>query len=199
MPRPNRDRTIEGEANLARRVRMEREARGLSYEALAKRMTDVGCPTHGSALHKIEKADPPRRITVNELVALADVFELSVEDLLTPAAVLQAKRGREVVRKMGQAEKQLAEAVRGLTDAYLDYFMIAVPDPELREFVDLQQHVGEAVDQAVAVVTRADADGQRTPVDVDHEPMRQGVLKLMMGVIDVTAAVAFQAFGIEGE
>lgn len=44
-------------------------------------MTDAGCPIQGSAIYKIEKADPPRRITVDELVAFATVFETSAVDL----------------------------------------------------------------------------------------------------------------------
>ncbi|WP_155991927.1 helix-turn-helix domain-containing protein [Nocardioides sp. URHA0032] len=84
-----------GEVELARRVAMEREARDWSYEGLAERMTNVGCPIQGSAIYKIEKADPPRRITVDELIAFATVFETPVRDLLLPReVVIDAKLGR---------------------------------------------------------------------------------------------------------
>lgn len=57
MSRPNRKRTIEGESNLAERVAQEREAAGLSYE-------------------KIEKGNPRRRVTVDELLAFSEVFDV---------------------------------------------------------------------------------------------------------------------------
>ncbi len=91
MPRPNAPRSLRSETNLARRIAHEREQRGMTYEGLAKRMTDVGCPIQPSAIFKIEKADPPRRITVDELVGFAEVFAVPVEQLLMPPEVLEAE------------------------------------------------------------------------------------------------------------
>ena len=54
----------------------------MTYEGLAARMTRAGCPINASALYKIEKADPPRRITVDELVSLRKVFEMELADLV---------------------------------------------------------------------------------------------------------------------
>lgn len=82
MSRPNLRRAIAAEAALARRVEYERTTRGMSYEGLAARMSRVGCPIQASAIYKIEKGDPPRRITVDEVVALSSVFEMSIDDLL---------------------------------------------------------------------------------------------------------------------
>ena len=50
-------------------------------------MEKAGCPIQVSAIYKIEKADPPRRITVAELVGFAQVFGLPVENLLLPHEV----------------------------------------------------------------------------------------------------------------
>ena len=82
MPRPNRDRTIGAETRLAERIAIERAARGWSYEQLAEAMSEVGCSIQPSAIYKIEKAEPRRRITVNELVALSDVWAIPVERLV---------------------------------------------------------------------------------------------------------------------
>lgn len=87
MPRPNRARTVAAERTLARRIAHEREARGWSPEGLASRMTRAGCSINLSAIYKIEKADPPRRITVDELVGFAEVFGIPVQDLLLPAEI----------------------------------------------------------------------------------------------------------------
>ena len=86
MPRPNQPRSIATEQALARRLAYERERRGMSYDGLASRMIKAGCPIQASGLYKIEKAG--RRITVDELVALAMVFEMDVPDLLQPVEML---------------------------------------------------------------------------------------------------------------
>ncbi len=84
MPRPNKQRNVLAEANLARRIATERDARGWTNDGLAKRMTDAGCAMTGSAIFKIEKGEPRRRIVVDEFVAFAKVFGVSVEALLLP-------------------------------------------------------------------------------------------------------------------
>lgn len=72
------------ERALARRITYEREKRGWKQVALAARMSALGCPLTQSAISKIENEDPPRRITVDELVAFSQVFEISAEELLLP-------------------------------------------------------------------------------------------------------------------
>lgn len=84
MPRPNPPRTIAGEQAVARRMAYERERRGMTYAGLASRMRQAGCPIQDSALFKIEKGDPPRRITVDELLALSTVFEIPLAEFITP-------------------------------------------------------------------------------------------------------------------
>ena len=102
MPRPNRTRYVGGESSLAERIAFERAARGWSPAGLASRMEQVGCPINTSAIYKLEKADPPRRITVDELIAFARVFDLPPEDLLQPASVVKHEKLRkgldEVIR-----------------------------------------------------------------------------------------------------
>ncbi|MBM9466083.1 helix-turn-helix domain-containing protein [Nakamurella leprariae] len=75
MPRPNKPRSISAERNLAARIATEREKRGWNYEVLADHMARVGCAMHPSALYKIEKGTPARRITVDELVGFSKVFD----------------------------------------------------------------------------------------------------------------------------
>ena len=55
-------------------------------------MTDAGCPITGSAIFKIEKSQPRRRIVVDELVAFARVFGIPMEQLTTAPEVWQVKR-----------------------------------------------------------------------------------------------------------
>ena len=64
------------EAQASRAVAEMRQARNWSYGDLAKRMQeDAECNIDRSSLQKIEKATPPRKISLNELVAFSKVFE----------------------------------------------------------------------------------------------------------------------------
>ncbi len=96
MPRPNRARSIGGEANLAERIKYEREAEGWSPAQLAKAMTEAGCSISTSAIYKVEAGE--RTIKVDELIALSQVFDLTVENLLTPMAVLKQEWAEQRLR-----------------------------------------------------------------------------------------------------
>lgn len=67
---------------MALRIRQEREVRGWSYERLAEALTAIGCPIQGSAIYKVEKGTPPRRVTVDELVALSRLWAIPVGRLI---------------------------------------------------------------------------------------------------------------------
>lgn len=84
MPPRNPNRALLTESALAARVAAEREKRGWTYEGLAVRMGQAGCPINQSGLYKIEKGEPRRRITVDELVAFSEVFQVPVDQLLLP-------------------------------------------------------------------------------------------------------------------
>ncbi|RIK16417.1 MAG: hypothetical protein DCC50_05015 [Acidobacteria bacterium] len=139
MARPNAPRTIGKETNLAERVQYEREQRGWTYDALAKRMTEAGCSIDKSAIYKIEKGSPPRRITVDELVALARVFETSVEELLTPVELLRQDRAKELIAEMDNAVISARDGAGALTVALTEFYRLAATDPDLHEYVELHQ------------------------------------------------------------
>jgi len=109
MSRPNKPRTINAEANIAERITHERESRGWSYATLASKMTEVGCSIGTTAIFKVEKGTPRRRVTVDELVALSRVFGASIEDLLTPASEIErARMDAELVDDLNNAARALA-------------------------------------------------------------------------------------------
>ncbi len=125
MPPRNAGRSLFSEEGLARRIAFERERRGMSYEGLARRMTDAGCPINQSALYKIEKGTkrpggvvgPPRRITVDELVALAEVFETSVEQLLLPQEAAASQEFASLLRDWDDAAVEARERSAAARDA----------------------------------------------------------------------------------
>ncbi|CAM3435339.1 helix-turn-helix domain-containing protein [Stackebrandtia soli] len=59
-----------------------RKARGLSYQALSDRLETMGRPIPPLGLSRIEKGT--RRVDVGDLVALAQIFDLSPAALLLP-------------------------------------------------------------------------------------------------------------------
>ena len=118
MPRPNRARSIDGEANLAQRIRYEREGEGWSPADLARRMTEAGCSITTSAIYKIEARE--RTIKVDELIGLSRVFDLPVENLLTPMDILRKEWSRQRVRDLDEAERALYEACGPLFDLWVD-------------------------------------------------------------------------------
>lgn len=128
MSRPNRKRTIEGESNLAERVAQEREAAGLSYEKLAEKMTEAGCAIQGSALYKIEKGNPRRRVTVDELLAFSEVFDIPVDDLLTPVPLLKQRWAEKWLKEADTAERELALVCDRLANLWLDYYRAGLAD-----------------------------------------------------------------------
>lgn len=110
MPRRGQPGSLRGEEYLAQRVQLEREKAGLTFDGLAKRMTEAGCPLNASALFKIEKASPRRRITVDELVAFSRVFKLPMEELVTDPALSQERELKALILKREKAEAE-AEAL----------------------------------------------------------------------------------------
>ena len=134
MPRPRRTGHINGEDNLARRIAYERERRGWSYETLALLVTEAGCPVAGSALHRVEKGSPRRRITVDELLALSEVFDLPLHDLLTPVELVRKKRAREVVETIKRTEEELLAATERYLAAWTELWGLAAEDLELHEY-----------------------------------------------------------------
>lgn len=105
-----------GERNLARRIERERTARGWSYEALAAQMRAAGCEITKAALYSIERGKPPRRITVDELMAFAEVFaDGDVAELLIPIELLEKRVAQQLIDK-------LAASVRLERQAIMDSF-----------------------------------------------------------------------------
>lgn len=134
MPRPNPGRSIASEADLAKRIAFERESRGLSYEGLASLMTAAGCAIQGSAIYKIEKGNPPRRVTVDELIALKEVFEVTTDDLLVPVELLRKERAIELASRTREVFDSLPEAVFRLCEVVAESTELWRADPELHEY-----------------------------------------------------------------
>jgi len=115
MSRPNTGRTVDYEATIAERVKFEREQRGWSPAQLAQAMTAAGCSIQTQAIYRWEQEDKPRRITANELVTLSKVFEVPIDEMLTPV--------NDVI--LGALDKLVAEREQAADEACYQ-FMLAL-------------------------------------------------------------------------
>ena len=130
MPRPNALRSIASERALATRIAYERAERDWTLEGLAARMTSVGCSINASAIYKIEKGDPPRRITVDELVALGRVFALDLEDLVQPVTDVAGKHLAALLGIMQVANAEMFRATKLYQSALDTVEAFAAKNPE---------------------------------------------------------------------
>lgn len=167
MPRPNPTRSLQSETNLARRIAFEREERGWTYEGTAKRLTDAGCAIQSSAIYKIEKSDPPRRISVDELVGFAKVFDLSVEELLVPMELIHDQRAMEIIKEMQDAGATLAASTTQLRQAMVRYLDLG-PDATKRA-----DHLWSFNTKTITETVTADLDVEL------HKPIRTLVVHLI--------------------
>lgn len=133
MPRPNRPRSVLAEEHLARRIAAERDRLKMTNDGLAERMTKAGCPMTGSAIFKIEKGEPRRRIVVDELVAFARVFGVTVEELLLPPGVAGRRQLAELVRAWDRAENAAIHARLARDEAWGSLEAHVTGHPELSD------------------------------------------------------------------
>lgn len=133
MPRPNRPRAVFAEQHLARRIATERAKKGWSLEGLAKRVSDTGCAINASAIYKIERADPPRRITVDELVGFSQAFGIGIDELLLPPEIAMRKEVGDLVIAWDAARLGVFRAQDLLDEAWKGLLSYAAEVPEAHE------------------------------------------------------------------
>lgn len=133
MPRPNPPRAIGGEVQLARRIAFERDRHNMTYEGLASRMNKAGCPIQPSGLYKIERGKPPRRILVDELLALAECFNTTVEQLLRPIELVLDEELASLVDLERDALYEFDHAQSNAHEAARDLAGYVEKNPEVRE------------------------------------------------------------------
>lgn len=132
-----------GEAGLARHVERLRRERGWSYETLATKMTEADCALSKAALYSIEQGDPPRRITVDELMGFSRVFGLSVTRLLLPPELAAKKEAEVLWDKYETTRRRMVELQRQMD--HLEDRILDLVDTDERDAVleALREEAGE--------------------------------------------------------
>ncbi len=108
---------------LARRMRVEREARGWSFSAMARAMTDAGAPMPPNAVSRIESGE--RRIQFDEVVALMRVLGTDIVNVATDVDVLNAQDLRERAAEIEDTMAELREAAGVLVRSTRDLWAAA--------------------------------------------------------------------------
>lgn len=188
MPRITKNRDPWGERYVAQRVAFERERREWTYDGLAKRMADAGCEMHASALYKIEKGDPPRRITVTELLAFATVFEMPLAELVADPKTYLPQHVFEMIDRAARARlrghRMTAEGHFLLTEAEELIEMArakAGGDPEVQRHIEERMAAMSDSERAARVFGGRGADDKGRPVFFPHDELEAAMTDFRHG------------------
>ncbi|EST29627.1 helix-turn-helix domain-containing protein [Streptomyces roseochromogenus] len=135
---------LSGEANVAIRIKVEREARGWSTNALSDRLNEAGFEMNPSAVWRIENGK--RRINLDEAIGFAEVFGIDLRNLVGPPQLAAKARAMELIDEVVDAFRGTQRANAAFTRARdaLDAYLTEHPD--IREEADVM--VSNAIAEA---------------------------------------------------
>ncbi|WP_432108425.1 helix-turn-helix domain-containing protein [Streptomyces sp. AA1529] len=136
---------LSGEANVAARLRIEREARGWSTNILSDRMNEAGFEMNPSAVWRIENGK--RRINLDEAIGFAEVFGISLLNFAGPPRLAAKSRALELIDDVVRAFRETQRANIAFTEAR-DAF-----DAYLTEHPDIREEAEVMVTSSIAEVT----------------------------------------------
>ncbi|MER6080528.1 helix-turn-helix domain-containing protein [Streptomyces sp. NPDC054770] len=137
---------LSGETNVAVRIKLEREARGWSTNALSDRLNEAGFEMNPSAVWRIENGK--RRINLDEAIGFAEVFGIDLRNLVGPPQLAAQARAMELIDVVVDAFRGTQRANAAFTQARdaLDAYLAEHPD--IREEADVM--VSNAMAEASA-------------------------------------------------
>ncbi|GAB2583673.1 hypothetical protein GCM10027168_15580 [Streptomyces capparidis] len=132
---------LSSEENAAVRIKLEREARGWSTNALSDRLNEAGYEMNPSAVWRIENRK--RRINLDEAIGFAQIFSIPLRNLVGPPQLAAQRRATELIDEVVNAfrETQRANAAFSRARVALDRYL--AQHPELREEAEFM--VSEAI------------------------------------------------------
>jgi len=191
--RLNSKRTSDSEQILSARVKYERQLRGWTPAYVAKLMSELGCNIQTSAIYRIEEDNPKkrRRITVNEHVAFAEIFDISMEELLKPPEQVVDELIDDIQKTRESVTPGLEEFVVKSLDSYLKYLQYIYLTAgtgwgtEAEEITSLYYSQTELGD---IILFQLQLDDGRL-VDVPHERLKNALLELELSIIETAYSV----------
>lgn len=154
-PDQERDPRRLSEENVALRLAWEMRRRGWSQDRMAQELTNAGCPTHQSAISKIVNSKPDgsrRAISVDEAIAMAQVFGIPLEELPLPPEGAEGRDLHSLSRTVTQEGR----------DAQQQYARFILAWARLRH--RLSQQDNHAVYEEFLSTRRVDADRTREAI-----------------------------------
>jgi transcriptional regulator with XRE-family HTH domain len=142
---------LSGEDNVATRIKLEREARGWSTNAVSDRLNEAGYEMNPSAVWRIENRK--RRINLDEAIGFAELFGLDLRNLVGPPQLAARARAMELIDAVVDAFRGTQHANASFTRARdaLDTYL--AEHPEIRDEADVM------VSNAIAQVARNHRSG----------------------------------------
>ncbi|MDT3395803.1 helix-turn-helix transcriptional regulator [Streptomyces sp. B1866] len=136
---------LSGEENLAIRIKLERESRGWGTNAVSDRLNAAGYEMNPSAVWRIENRK--RRVNLDEAIGFAEIFGLSLENLVGPPKLAAHARAMELVEYVRRAYREVHRANLAFTQAR------DALDAYLQQHPDIRDEVDAAVSHAIAEET----------------------------------------------
>jgi transcriptional regulator with XRE-family HTH domain len=132
---PQQGVLLSGEGNVAVRIKLEREARGWSTNALSDRLNEAGFEMNPSAVWRIENGK--RRINLDEAIGFAEVFGIDLRNLVGPPQLAAQARAMELIDAVVDSFRETQRANAAFTKARdaLDAYLAEHPD--IREEADV--------------------------------------------------------------
>ncbi|MFE8939956.1 helix-turn-helix domain-containing protein [Streptomyces sp. NPDC007872] len=126
---------LKGEDNAAKRIKAEREQRGWSTTTLSDRLNEAGYEMNPSAVWRIENGK--RRINLDEAIGFAEVFGVSLSNLVGPPALAAAGRAMELIDTVVAANAAAQRAQHAWRRATNDLAAYLDDHPGIREEADV--------------------------------------------------------------
>ncbi|WP_224306482.1 helix-turn-helix domain-containing protein [Streptomyces olivaceus] len=133
---------LSGETNVATRIRVEREARGWSTNALSDRLNEAGFEMNPSAVWRIENGK--RRINLDDAIGFAEVLGIDLRNLVGPPQLAAKARAMELIDEVVDAFRATQRANMAFTEAR------EALDAYLAEHSDIREEADLMVQSAIA-------------------------------------------------